>query len=586
MTKEPVDKPEQKPGNAEPEAARPESKKKTSFKSKLKNLFATKKRRILAVAIVVALILAAVFIIPVSRYATAGLVIKKPTTITITDIITKKPVTEVAVSLAGKTVKTNSKGEAIFSSVPVGKYQLKIEKKYYQNIQQEILVPILSNPSNTKLEIKATGRNVLLKVMDKISGIPLEKATIEVSDTSAVTDKKGEASIVLPISTKAQIAKIKHDGFNDAQLSLTISAKDDQKAEISLTASGKIFYLSKRTGKINVVKSNFDGTEQEVVVAGTGQEDDRNTVLLASRDWKYLALSATRDSEKAKLYLINTSTSKLTVMDEGDAFFNLAGWSGNQFVYKVIRNNLESWEDKKEVLKSYNAETGKITTLDQTTGAVNKDWSGYVYDFIYESIGNIYILDNKLVYTKAWSFGGYGIPPSNKSVIISVKPNGEDKQRLKEFSITQSTYFDARLYAPEEVYFRVNQANAKPEFYEYENGKLASTTSTNDEKFYNKTYPTFLVSPSGQKTFWYESRDGKNTMFVGDKDAKNEKEVAALSEYIPYGWFSDDYLLVSKGGSELFILSRDNPTDKPLKVSDYHKPDTTFRGYGYGYGGQ
>jgi hypothetical protein len=43
-------------------------------------------------------------------------------------------------------------------------------------------------------------------------------------------------------------------------------------------------------------------------------------------------------------------------------------------------------------------------------------------------------------------------------------------------------------------------------------------------------------------------------------------------------------VLVSKSGSELYITPADFGT-KPLKVTDYHKPNVTFRGYGGGYGG-
>jgi hypothetical protein len=74
-----------------------------------------------------------------------------------------------------------------------------------------------------------------------------------------------------------------------------------------------------------------------------------------------------------------------------------------------------------------------------------------------------------------------------------------------------------------------------------------------DEKF-NKSYPTFLISPTGDNTFWYEARDGKNSLFVGDSRGDKGNEVATLSEYTPYGWYSDGYILVSKNGSELYIL--------------------------------
>ena len=96
-----------------------------------------------------------------------------------------------------------------------------------------------------------------------------------------------------------------------------------------------------------------------------------------------------------------------------------------------------------------------------------------------------------------------------------------------------------------------------------------------------------IESPNGKTNFWSEERDGKNVLFIGDADAENSKEIATLSEYVPYGWFTDDYVLVSKNGSELYIMGRDGikPGDVPTKISDYHRPSYNFTGYGKGYGG-
>jgi hypothetical protein len=82
--------------------------------------------------------------------------------------------------------------------------------------------------------------------------------------------------------------------------------------------------------------------------------------LLASRDWKYLALLSKRDGgENAKLFLINTSNDSVATMDEGDATFLLSGWSEHRFVYRVIRNKLADWTPKKQALKSFDAENQK-----------------------------------------------------------------------------------------------------------------------------------------------------------------------------------------------------------------------------------
>src|SRR5205085_4643278 len=121
-----------------------------------------------------------------------------------------------------------------------------------------------------------------------------------------------------------------------------------------------VYFLSKASGKIDIIKTNLDGTDRKTVLAGTGKEDQRNTVLLASKDWKYLALQSRRDSKLAKLYLIDTSTDKLSTIDEGDADFVLAGWKNHYFIYEVDRNGKNVWETNQQALKSFNADNQQL----------------------------------------------------------------------------------------------------------------------------------------------------------------------------------------------------------------------------------
>jgi|GEM_PF-5478260 len=130
-------------------------------------------------------------------------------------------------------------------------------------------------------------------------------------------------------------------------------------------------------------------------------------------------------------------------------------------------------------------------------------------------------------------------------------------------------------------------AQIKPETeIEYEDGKFAAKPDVTDATYnqVSQTYPTYLTSLSDNQTFWSDQHDGKNTLFVGDDEGKDGKQIASLSEYVPYGWYSDAYLLVSKNSSELYIMATDGSTP-PQKISDYYRPPITYRGYGGGYGG-
>ena len=338
-----------------------------------------------------------------------------------------------------------------------------------------------------------------------------------------------------------------------------------------------MYFLSKRSGTIDVLKSDLDGGNVETVLKGTGKEEDRDTVMLASRDWKYLALLSRRDSDKPKVYVIETAIGKLSTVDEGDANFELKGWSNQHLVYTVGRSNLKPWQSKGAALKSYNATSSQLNTLDETAAVGNE--SGYANQWF----NSVYILNNLLVYTKNWA-GYTNVVAGQHPEALSVRPDGQNRQTIKNFG--DGYELTAKAYEPQEIYFRASKwagGVSASEFYEYEDGQIKKVTATEEQ--FAQFYPTYLISPSGSNTFWYEPRDGKNTLFVGDKDGANEKQIASLSEYTPYGWYGEDYLLVSKGGSELYVISRQNPSAAPLKVTDYHKPRIDFAGYGYGYGG-
>lgn len=547
---------------------------KKSFKEWVKS-----KQGKMALAIIagVILLVGILFAVPVTRYAIAGTFIRKDVSVSVVDNKTGKPISDAEVSVANASGKTDKDGKATLGQVPVGQYQLNIKKKHFKDLAVSVTVPILSAANVGDVKLEATGRQVPITVTNKIGGQALAKVTITADDTTAITDDKGEAILVLPANATSVKATLKADGYNDQQVDVTVTEQADDKNKFSVTPSGKLYFLSKRTGKINVMKSNLDGSDAQVVLQGTGKEYEGDTILLASRDWKYLALKARRDSDQAKLYLINTTNDQLSLIDEGNAEFSLSGWNNHSFIYTVNRLATKEYQSKKYALKSYDAEANKLATLDET-GA-----EGNAISFRYEWLTQIYILDqeNRIVYTKNWNT--YNAPSTRQSTVTSVQANGANKKVLKAFDLG-AYVSDGLLYKPNEIYYRTYQGSAN-KYYEYEGGSIKEEASIKGSDF-GQFYPTWLLSPSAKKTFWYEPRDGKNTLFVGDALGEGGKEIATLTELRPYGWFSDDYFLMAKGNSELYIMPASSPdASKALKITDYHKPTINFYGYGGGYGG-
>lgn len=545
---------------------------------RLWNKYIEKKKATIPLTIL--LVVVVLMVVPFTRYKIVGVFYKKPLQVTIVDYKTGKPVSEATVIIPGVSTKTDSDGKATFQRVKAGPLVVRVDKNYYIHAEQGVLVPIKGTAS-VEIQIEATGRQVPVTVTNKITSKGVKGIVVKAGDSEARTDEAGKATIVLLPNRQTEKAVLSGDGFNTVDVEVVVTDSDVLENNFAVTPAGKIYFLSKKSGKIDVVKTSLDGADRQVVLEGTGREDDNDTVLLASRDWKYLALKSRRD-DKAKLYLITTTDDKLQTIDEGEAYFYPAGWSDNQFVYTVTRADVQQWQPKQQALKSFNAESRQLKTLDESEAEGSSNET-----YVANNFGQIYILDNMLVYTKDWTAGylNYNLLSSKRMSINSIRPDSSDKKMLRDFDENPdgTSYIAGKPYESQEVYYQVNQQGTTTTYFEYKGGNVIAATDVTADKF-NSFDPTYLISPSGNRTFWFEPRDGKNTLFLGNQDAGEEKEIATLSDFTPYGWYTESYLLVSKSGSELFVMSPDSPS-QALKVTDYHKPDQSFIGYGYGYGG-
>ena len=545
------------------------------------------RKRKLTIPISVIVLLVIVGLIPAIRYPIVGLALKRSYTITIVDSKTNTPVTNADIVVGGKTYVTNNEGKTSFT-IGVGSRSVKITKKYYKDLSQNIFIGIGTGHNTTNIQLVATGRTLALKVVDKINNQPIANVEIKVLDTDAKTDKNGNADVVIPLSSPSQTAKINAAGYDDASATLQITNTANNISTIALTPSGRVYFLSNLSGKIDVVSTDLDGSSRKTVVAGTGNETPYGTALLASRDWKYLALFAQRKSTGGpEIDLIDTSTDTMSNIDEGDANFSLIGWDGDKFVYQVDRNNVPEWQNGHEALKSFDAPTKAITTLAQTK-AIDLNGS-FVY--LYQQFGSTNIAGGKVLYALNWSRSNTYLTNQQQASLSAVNPDGSSNVVVKSFTFQNPNAFPYFLSiaaspyeGPNNLKISFSDGVDNPSFYVYQNGTVSAASDITNENFYNSNDPTYLLSPSGNQTFWTTYADGKNNLEVGDQNGQGGKAIAQESDYTPYGWFTDNYLLVSKDASELYVMAKDG-SGQPIKISNYYKPQNEYRGYGGGYGG-
>lgn len=549
---------------------------------------ASKKKRWLIFVSVLLAILIILGAIPYTRYKILGLFIKEKYTIVVLDSVTKTPVTGATVHVGDVNATTNANGQATVT-VPVGNETVSIRKQYYKDVQTTAQVGLVSSQNTLHTSMVATGRQVPIVVVNKINGQPVANAIVKSPDTTAETDSNGKATIVLPTNTTTQQVTVSATGYNSLTTPVTVTSATVPGNTFSVVPSGHVYFLSNLSGKIDVVSTNLDGSNRTTVLAGTGNETASTTALLASRDWKYLALQSTRDtSTTTKIYIINTATNSVAVMDEGqNVSFQFIGWSGDDFVYTVNRPNaLINGTYPQEALKSFNAQTGHITTIDQTDAQL----AGY--NATLASGIQAYLVNDGIFYAKFWDRYGY-YATSNLLVgktqeVVKTRSDGTGAQTLATYDAAEYQSIQLQPDSPNEIYYRINGVDGsntqKPwAYFKYDSGTIQPTTEVSDSNFYNNTYPTYLLSPESDATFWSVPADGKYNLFVGDQLGNNKTSVGTLSDYNTYGWYTDNYLLVSKDSSELYIMPKNGGT--ALKISDYYKPPQFFPGYGGGYGG-
>ena len=188
---------------------------------------------------------------------------------------------------------------------------------------------------------------------------------------------------------------------------------------------------------------------------------------------------------------------------------------------------------------------------------------------MFQRYSSILLTNDKIVFTRLWynAVGGTG----TTDTINSMQTNGGDKKELYSFDASSGGFYGAVMYKPNKIYYYWLPRSGASQYFAYENGTVKPTSAVSDQSFYS--YPTgYAESPSGKQVLWSEKRDSKNTIFVGDKNGENGKQMAALSNYSSLGWYTDDYLLLTNDQhpGELYILPSGATSDKgALRITDY-----------------
>lgn len=524
--------------------------------------------------LIVLIIIGIIAIVPYSRYKILALFVKQNYSVHLIDSKTNTPISNALVSLDGKKIKTNANGFAKLN-IPIGYGVLNISKQYYENYSINVLIPLSAQKKPNIIKLQATGRQVPIKVINTISKQPIIGASISLLNTSATTNSNGSATIVLPTQDKTYKAVIKSNGYNNKSVTVTVTPYAITSNSFAIDPSGQVYFLSNSNGKVNVVSSNYDGNNQQVILAGTGNEKQYSTTLYHSLNWQYLMLFSQRSSISGShrgLYLINPVTKAYKTINDGTtATLTPIGWSGNYFLYVAYNQNLPSTSAGQYVIYSFNAATGQNITLDQSQSAVNQFGNSTT-----QSFSNFNLVNNSLIYAKTWS-PLYVASTNFISSINSIAVSGNNQKTLEQFSSQTDSFINnmtAVQYAPSEFYYIVSFNNAanSTNYYSYSNGQM-NQVNISASQVDNINYTPADISPSGTLAIFTSYRNGQLVLLEGSPTSNNnnQKQIAVLpSSYSLIGWLNNNYLLLSSKNN-LMIMPASGLVNniQPTKVSGF-----------------
>lgn len=520
-----------------------------------------KKVSIPATILALVVILAA---IPWSRYHLAGTVVKHDIKISAADSTTNTPISGASISYDGKTVLTNANGEAVLAKLKAGPHNLVVSKKYYKDQTLKLSSPIVGAVKGAQTTLEATGRQVSFSVADYVDGKAVSGATIEAAGTNAKTDVSGAATLVVPSNPAEQKFTITGSGYNQSEITVKVNAQTTKPNEIKLVPAGKIYFFSKRTGKLDVMKASLDGSQPQTVLAGTGTEQLNSSLLSASPDWRYVALVLKRSAgdPTPQLYILSTADDRLLTVETGNVNVGIIGWSGNNLIYSVSRLDLPDYQLGKNKLKSYDATSGKTIQLDQTKATTDSSgtaWEAYQASFL---------VGDNLVFAKSWTINGAPANQQNSLNIIGV--DGQGFKQVDTFPPGDTIAYSR--HSPNAIYIWQRPSGGEGDsFFDYVVGSTAKQVTISTDQFYGQN-TNYYTSSSGKNLLWSEPRDGKNTILVGGSSGDNPASIGSFSDLQPYGWYKDRYVILTKNYSEVYIMGV--RVGSPVKVTDYQ--NTTY----------
>ncbi len=487
--------------------------------------------------VLVILGLGAAFGIPASRYKIlneAGVTSKS--SITVVDSTTQLPLGKVDVSIAGKTVQTDKNGVAKFDGLRLGKATMTISHRAYKTYSRDYVLGWGSNPLGT-VTLQSEGIAVKLTLSNYISDKPVAGVTFDSPNSTIISDGSGNVILHFDGSEPDKLTGVLSAGGYLSKNVIIDTTKPDVIKQ-TLVPVGRHYYVSKASGKLSVMSSNFDGSDVKVVLAGTGLES-ASIALVSKPDSSQIAVVSTRDNVRdpegyllKTLTMVDVDSGRISKVDQGEQL-QLINWVGPKLVYVVADANKATDDLSRSKIVAY--DFAKNEKIELASAA---------------SFSSVSSLQGSVYYVETSNAEG-----AHKG-LFKVALNGSGRQQVitdDVWTVVRTTYNTLQIQT-DNGWRSLSTVSGQID-------NLASEPAT--------TVRNFSDNDSAKNSAWTELRDGKGTLLLWDVDRSSSRVIASMEGLgSPVSWSGGFVIFrVSASGSiSDYIVSPDGGV--PHKISD------------------
>lgn len=301
-------------------------------------------------------------------------------------------------------------------------------------------------------------------------------------------------------SNKVSLTSIFDGEYIDKTFEVESDAKEVPKIEF--VPAGKQYFTSKKDGALSIYSSNIDGSDQKIIISGTGKETDY-TPFVVSPDGKYGLLASTRDGAKDDkhvllqyLYIVDLEKRLLTKIDEAH-YFAFTDWSDDVMVYQKQQTANVTDENATSQLRAVNVATDDLQDI-ATAASFGRKVVGL------QQVAYVQKLRDKIGDTYVTSFNRYDLSNSSGKELATGVVDGNVVQAGFD-TVNFQTQADQKWHE-----YNLNTSTLKDS---------AQPTASTSQVFING------ASPDGKKRIIVDRIDGKFTIITKNIDDGAEKQI-------------------------------------------------------------